>query len=265
MKSSRVMLFWGSIVAGVAGLTATPIQAHFLFFEAPTTVEQNKEMSSKLFYGEYHENQYESRQTRLGERKRARIRLVTPSGQVNELDKTMKERHYSAQMAVDEPGMYDLLAVDDDSPVVDYSDYGIGVVKPNYYSRTRFMRYAEKGVSRRARDPEPRMTLDIVPVTEHLDYRDGAYGPEVGDEVLYQVFFKDEPLTKNAETVRVYAPNGWMWEGKPDEEGIGRFKPLWPGLYVVEVIFREEAPGSFNDNDYEAIRHRAALSVHVGE
>ena len=91
----------------------------------------------------------------------------------------------------------------------------------------------------------PEMKLDIQPV--------------VGLKNGFIVMFNGMPLTQNK--VTLYAPNDWEKEYKTDDKG-GVVMPLpWRGQYVVEVIFKVPSAGEFGGQKYEAIRHRATLTV----
>lgn len=150
-------------------------------------------------------------------------------------------------------------------PVQDLTKYGIGVVKPFYYARRSFLSFADGAVSSRQvqnNAPSPDMTLDVIPLARHLDVRKGTYGAAADDEVVFQVFFEEQPLAKPTQ-VLVYSPTGWIWEGRLDSRGIGRFTPPWPGLYVVDVTYLKKSPGKFRNTPYEAERHRTTLAVPV--
>lgn len=236
-------------------------QAHFLWFETPQRVAPGENVMIKIYYGEYHENQREIRGGRLDERKGTTLQMLSPSGEdLQSLPLEGKTRYFQSTLPVDETGLYDLVATDTTNPVVDWRKFDIGIVRPLFYARSWLLSFQEGGVSERVRMPKAVLDLDILPVTRHLNVGSGTFGPEVGEEVIFRVLFKEKPLIERSK-ISIYATNGWLWEGRIDSAGIGRFTPLWPGRYVVEVIYLEKNPGEFEGKAYEAIRHRATLSL----
>lgn len=242
---------------------APPSQAHFVWIEAPTVGKTGEEIPVNVFFGEYHEGVREKRGGRLDNRKGLELQAISPSGkQSGPLTWNEEENRFSGKLKLTEPGIYDLVGTDAKSLVVDYTKYGIGVVRPMFYARTRILSFQDGLVSKNVRKPEPRMGLDILPVTRHLDHMNGKFGPAPKEEMVYQIYFNGKPLTQKAD-ILIYAPNGWMWEGKADSEGTGRFSPLWPGTYVIDVVFKEQVPGNFMGKPYELVRHRSTLTLAV--
>jgi hypothetical protein len=86
--------------------------------------------------------------------------------------------------------------------------------------------------------------LDIVPT---------------GSAEQFKVWFKGQPLAKTA--VTIYAPNGWWQEHKTGADGSVALARPWRGQYVIEVIFLEPTAGEFDGKKYNAVRHRATLTV----
>lgn len=240
-------------------------QAHYLWFEVDSVVKPNDNIPIKLYFGEYQENQLEARGGRLDERKGTTLHVGGPSGtdlQALPLQENM--RHFLGTLSVQEAGIYNLVATDATSPVVDYTKFDIGIVRPIFYARTWLLSFQPGGVSERALMPQPVLDLDILPVTRHLDVQAGVFGPKVDEETVFRVIFKGKPLTDRA-VINIYAPNGWLWEAKIDADGLGRFTPLWPGIYVIDVVYLEKTPGEFKEKAYEAIRHRSTLTLKAHE
>ena len=89
------------------------------------------------------------------------------------------------------------------------------------------------------------LKLDIQPVAESTD--------------SFVVLFDGKPLPKVKAVI--YAPNDWEKQYKND--GAGQVKMLvpWKGQYVIEVIYKEPVPSEFEGNKFDAVRHRAILTV----
>ena len=234
------------IVTVMFTLVANTAQAHYLWLD-PAVYKNNDDNFVHLYFGEFHENQIESKKTRLLERKTSELKFFPPHEEkavIANLD--AKEQFYQAKVEIDQSGLVQIIAQDLKSPVKDWTKHGIGIIHPTYYARTQWLLYKPMQVSQRVTSPKPVMDLDILPVTHHINHRTGEFGPKVDEEVVFQVYLKQKPLNKKADSVTVFAPNGWAWETKLDKEtGIGRFNPIMAGTYVIEVIYMENKPGVF--------------------
>lgn len=125
--------------------------------------------------------------------------------------------------------------------VKDWCAYGLGIVKPMFYARFE-PKWPTAGQSAAS------LALDIVPLT------DGRV----------RVLLRGAPIPKVK--LLVHAPNGWskeLEEFSADGTTTAPILTPWPGLYVLEVIHLETAPGEFGGKPYEAIRHRATLAIRI--
>jgi hypothetical protein len=209
----------------VAALTAASLsaQAHYLWIESSA----DKVM---LRFGEFAENQRERSPGRLDEIVAPQAQSFSGSGPAPVALKREADGFAFTQTGKNA----ELIAEEKRMGVRDWSGSGIGIVKPMFYARATGTNAAVK----------PAMQLDIVPT---------------GSADQFKVWFKDQPLAKSA--VTVYAPNGWWQEHKTDANGNVALARPWRGQYVIEVIFLEKAAGTFEGKTYNAVRHRATLTV----
>ncbi|NRA61877.1 MAG: DUF4198 domain-containing protein [Psychrobium sp.] len=237
--------------------------AHSLWFDVPAVVKTGQPVPVKIYFGEYHENLREISGGRLDERSNTKLHVLGPAATTTaNLRLKQKQNHFLATLSTKKSGVYDLMATDNQSPVVDYTKYGIGVIRPIFYARARLLAFKKDEVSERTAAVKPQLDFDIVPLTRALDIRAGTLGSTPKQEIPFQVFFKGKPFTGKAE-ISIYAPNGWLWQPRIDAQGIGRFTPLWPGVYVIDIVYLEREPGTFSGKAYEAIRHRATLTLPI--
>ncbi len=221
MKSTLTTLF-------ASALLALPATAHYLWIEAGTPDQ------ARVNYGEFNEGVLEKAGARLDERDGIEGWFTNPDSTKTPLKFEKQPDHFSAKLPT-ESGW--ILAQDLKGVVMDWTQYGIGVVKPMFYARA-----AAAGTVQQAASPA--LTLDIVPVA--------------GKPLTYQVFFQGKPLP-NAKGF-TYAPNQWMQEFATDADGKFTIVTPWTGRYVLELIHLEKAPGEFQDVAYEALRHRVTFS-----
>lgn len=253
------LLFVGLSFALFSGLS----QAHYLWLD-PVVVEGEKnEKSARLYFGEFHENLIETNKTRLDQRKTSTLEIYLPNAEEGKsIPLVMKDRFYKGKLKTAESGLVNLVAQDLSSPVKDWTKHGLGFVLPKYYARTQWLLFKGEKISKRVLSPSPVTELDIIPITRHINHYTAEFGPKTGEEFVFQVYFKNNPLIEKVKSATVFAPNGWGWEPRLDKKsGIGRFKPIMPGTYVIEVIYVENKAGEFNGDKYETIRHRATFSL----
>lgn len=132
-----------------------------------------------------------------------------------------------------------LVAREANYPVKDWSAQGMGIVKPTYYARH------SAWPLKQAIGPASELPLDIQPVLDSTD--------------AFLVLLNGKPLANTK--VVIYAPNNWQQEHKTDDVGRVRMALPWRGQYVLEAIYKESQAGEFEGKPYDAIRHRATLTV----
>lgn len=208
-------------------LSALPCRAHYLWIE-PQGAE-----AIGVYFGEYQEGLKEQSGGRLDER-------AGLEGSIQGQGRSSEALHFEKEQdhfltTIDRKAEW-ILVQDTASPVKDWSDHDLGILKPMFYARA--------AVADRLRPAAPVLTLDVLPVAGR------------GDEM--QVFFREAPLSKV--TVSVCAPNQWLQELRTDGSGKVRIQTPWPGRYVVDVVYNEPAPGEFKGAPYRSIRHRATLT-----
>ena len=215
-------------VGGVAFLgLAASASAHYLWIERDAK-------SARLYFGEVAEVR-ETSPGRMDEMPAPNARALSKVGAPAELLVKKGPRYFSLEGA-----LTDQLVVTETGYVVkDWSKSGIGIVKPMFYARHSAWPVKTAALA------APDMKLDVMPV---LGVKNG-----------FVVMFDGKPLAKNK--VMLYAPNDWEKEYKTDDKGAVVMPLPWRGQYVVEVIFKEPSAGEFGGQKYEAIRHRATLTM----
>lgn len=251
----RVALF---LLTSIFGFTS-PASAHFLWIE--TECGRAPECRGKIAFGEYPLVR-EKNPGRLAERSDVRAQLVSPaSGAAPSFLSTTvatNEIEVTFRRPPKEDGLASLAAVDDTGPVADLSAHQIGIVRPVFYTRA-FLNPSRN--SQPLSDETLRklhlLPLDIVPLDS-----EGALRTEfsAGERAGFRIYMNGRPLAARAK-IFIAAPNGWLWEGSAEKDGTVSFVPEWRGMYVIDVVVREGAPGVFKGEKFEAIRHRATLAV----
>lgn len=223
MKSLRTLFI-------LAALTIIPAaHAHFIWLESSAS-------EARVFFGEYENALREKSPGRLDTITGLALRAIAADGTATPLAPAKTATCFLAPLTA---APATLVAENLDMEVKDWRAHGYGIVKPMFYARAL--------VTGAPAPTRPTLTLDILPDAT----KPGAF----------RVFLRGQPLGKAK--LLVHAPNTWSREEEPDADGRFAVITPWPGLYVLEVIELETAPGEFAGKRYEAIRHRATLSFSV--
>lgn len=226
----------------LAGVFYGEARAHYLWIEVPQEQASQENKAVQLYYGEYEEGVREVAGGRLDEVTPFRI-WVQESDSRRPIEMAKQADHFEGQTAAPAETLF-LQAQELGRPVQDWARYGIGVVKPLYYTSAVL--------------PAPGDEDAAVPAIPGQKTRLAVYPLSLGETSRLQVFYEGKPLA-NAK-VKVHAPNQWSKEWGADENGIAEVTLPWPGRYVFEVIYKEEVPGEYQGVPYEAVRHRATFS-----
>jgi len=180
-----------------------------------------------LRFGEYQENLRESAATRLAE-------IPAPTAQQERAgswaDAALERRADGFAFGSTSSGA---TAVEAGVAVRDLTKNGLGIVKPMFYAR-----YAELTAPQQVTLP-----LDLVPVA------DGRVRLTLNGKPL-----ANAPLS-------LYSPRRAVTSSITDAAGEVAVATDEPGVYVLDAIHVEAKPGSFAGVAYEAVRHRATLTL----
>jgi uncharacterized GH25 family protein len=223
--------------------------AHYIWIEASPTVKLGQEQTVKIFYGEYENKLLEEAGKRMEEVAGLEAWIIDPSGKKEVLKLDKQQNHYSARLTPSLKGRYQVMVINSVRPVVDWTVYDLGVLKPTYYSSFVFQVGEKDQLSTSVRND-----LELLAVHEAINF-------SANKEVKLNAFFKGDEIKKAK--LMVYAPNGWMKELERNGNGEYSFIPFEKGQYVIETIYKERTPGVYQDKKYEAIRHRATLSIYI--
>lgn len=223
--------------------------AHCIWLEnscVPEGKSADQQCISRLYFGEYNEEKREPLSGRLAERKSTEIFALSKENAPQELHLAGGDGdHFAAQFS---PDTAHIVAIDDEAEVSDLTKYKIGVVRPIYYARAAAPNAKTKAA--------PYMNLDLI----LSGLESGTV--KTGAPITFQTFFNLKPLADGAK-IEIFGPAGSVLEGQRGSDGQISFVPKSAGLYVIEAIVTEKVPGEFKGKKYEAVRHRASLTLNV--
>lgn len=254
MKKLRNTLITFSVLTSIYILCS----AHFIWTETTGIATVGKDHSVNLFFGEINFDKKEIAGGRLDEMDGLRSWYLNPGNQEKELKLTKQNDRFTTAFTPEEAGIYQVLTTNAAAKVMDLRSSNLGVVKPMYYSRQIVFCPGKDNTDKlKTSTLKPYFNLDLIP-----DYSNSSLNKfSVNQAVNFYSYFKKMPVKGGK--IFAHAPNGWSKEIDANDKGLCTFIPIWEGQYVIDWVYTENKPGTFQDKSYEAIRHRAVLTINV--
>jgi uncharacterized GH25 family protein len=217
-------------------------KAHIYWLEAAGSGKVGEAAKVQIYFGEYEHNMREKGKMLAG-MKDFKAFALDPNGQRIEIALTQTETCWEGTFTPTLAGSYQLYAVNDTRGVVDWTKYGMGIVKPTEYLRAIYQTGKEVKSS-----VKPLSYLDMTATL-------------IGETANVQVFKANAPYAKAK--VKVTNAQGWEKALTADEQGKVLFKPDIKGLYLIETDFMDKTAGKYLEKDYAAIRNKSAMTLIV--
>lgn len=241
-------------------LTAVYIvcSAHFIWTETAGIATAGKEHLVNLFFGEINFNQFEISGGRLDEMDGLKSICINPKSEEKELLLTKQKDRFTTKFTPQEAGIYQVLTTNTIAKVMDLRKSGLGIVKPMYYARQIvFCPDKTNADILKTSTIKSYFDLDLIP-----DFSNSKLNTfSVNQPVNFYSYFKKTPVKGGK--IFAYAPNGWSKEIDANEKGLCSFTPLWEGQYVIDWVYTEISTGTYQEKQFEFIRHRAVLTINV--
>lgn len=259
MKNLMKLCKTAAIFAALV-IVYTICSAHFIWTETSEKAIVGKEHLVNLFFGEVNFNQIEVTGGRLDEMDGLKSIYINPKNEERELQLTKQKDRFTTKFTPDQSGIYQILTINSVAKVMDLTKSNLGIVKPMYYSRQNVLAVDNSNTDKmKTANLKPHFDLDLIP-----DYNNSKLNTfSVNQPIKFYSFFKKMPVKGGK--IFAHAPNGWSKEIDANEKGLCSFIPQWEGKYVIDWIYTENRPGTYQDKSYEAIRHRAVLTIVVGK
>ena len=222
--------------------------AHYIWLETSPSGALNTSHDVKIRFGEYTYGVIEKvNSDAFKSVSDFSVWVVSPSGKKTSLKTTPKDDHYLASFVPAEQGTYTIALDNKKMNVLDYSQYDMGILKPQYHCKAKVV--IGKSTS------ETKNTN-----AEGIEINDLSIVPfGVNAEVKLQILFRGKPLPKNEVTLSI--DDRWTKKLWTEEDGTVSFKLPWNTLYTVEATYNEKTPGNYNGKDYEYIWHCATYCI----
>lgn len=207
---------------------ATSLQAHTVWIETEPNGKLNKPQEIKIFFGEPDSPTFTAKW--FSDIKDIRVKLVSPSGKEQMLEKQQKESYYSAFFTPTEKGIYTISV---NHLVKDV----FKEMKITYQSVT----FVNVGVKE-----SKELVLGDLPLQLGFD----TFIPKTEKTKIFK-FLKEEKIAEK-ERVSITSENGWSMSYRTNNKGEIKFTPLWKGKYLVEFSWSKKEEGNHHGTPYQA-------------
>lgn len=221
--------------------------AHNLWIETGGEAQIGEAHEVRIYYGEYTYDYYEKVSGNFKDVADFTLWLVKPGGEKVEITAGPDgETFYSASFTPNIKGTYRLLLVSNKTAVVDWTEYDLGVLKPDFYATAS----VQVGEATELSTDVEEAPLLITPNKTQFT---------TGGGIELTVTFRGELLTEQELVLSV--ADQWTKTVQTNEGGEVEFALPWAGQYVIETVHTEEKPGSYESDDYEAVRHTSTFTL----
>ncbi len=231
------------IISALLLLMSFSTFAHNLWIETSSNGSKGKLHTANVYLGGYGENERDSTSKWFGNTKSLILWLTAPDGTKKQLTTKEAVNSMEAQFTPDQEGIYTL------SLVVELTEV---------YRKTKYKYHATSQVKVGAGISGQKNLVAAVDLSSSL-----LSAPTgVGKDAVLKVQYKGTALEKT--WCSVGSPAGWVKGFETNKNGEFSFQPVWPGVYVIEVFYEEETPGTVGEQVYEKVSHISTYSLTIG-
>jgi uncharacterized GH25 family protein len=195
----------------------------------------------QLVFGAY-ENQERLKGKALNFLKEFTIYVIDPLGNRMDIPMTQTETCWEGNFIPKIEGTYQVLGINEERGVVDWTIHGFDVLRPKEYLRTNYT------VGKASEANKAIQFLDVIPM-------------KIGDDIRLTAYLNNSITVKTK--LIITNPEGWEKVKYTNASGEVTFKPTTKGIYMVEMENIDKTAGKFKDKDYKMIRNKFALMVKV--
>lgn len=247
----RTKIYKSAVSLLLLSLFSFPALSHNLWIETNPHGEVGKAQKAYIYLGEYaygvRENVKEH-QEMLGE---VTLWLVKPNGESVELQTAMDGNRFVAEFTPKERGHYRLALNVTNAPVVDWTEYNLGILKTNFFG-SALVSVGSPPDGNLPLEPVAEANQLVVEPVEEASF-------ERQSPIRFKVIYKGEPLAE--QEVKIGYKDQWFKTLYTNEDGIITVSLPWEDQYVIETVHTEETAGTFQKQDYEAIRQTATFYI----
>ncbi len=240
MKTSNVLLKIKLLIS----VLCLPMlsMAHGYWLETKGSGKVGEPVKILLVYGEY-SSEIRERGDKLDKMADILVSVIDVAGNKSPIKMTQTDTHWEGTFTPTQEGNYQIIGINDTREVQDWNKHKLGITRPVQFVRTNYL--------------AGNATLTPAKNYQFLDIVTGKQG-----EFIALTAYKDNlPLDKTKITIT--NPQSWVKVKTTNERGRVTFLPAGKGLYLVEVEWIDQTPGSFKGKPYETIRYKSETTLVV--
>jgi uncharacterized GH25 family protein len=195
----------------------------------------------ELIFGAY-ENQERLKGKALNFLAEFTVFVIDPAGNRQDIKLTQTETCWEGSFIPKTEGTYQVMGINEERGVVDWTVHGFDVLRPKEYLRTNYV------VGKASEIGQNMQFLDVI-------------STKTGEEVKLTAYLNGVKIAKTK--LLITNPEGWEKIKYTNANGEATFKPTVKGMYMIEVENLDKTPGSFKGKDYKMIRNKGAVMVEV--
>ena len=232
-------------------LFSQPLYAHNLWIETNPTGQVGESQEVSIYLGEYAygvRDNIEENQEMIGQ---ILVWLIHPNGETSELESSIDGNRFLTEFTPEESGSYQIALTVNEAPVVDWRDYDLGILKTNFFSTATIQVGTTENSKLVSAPVSGKNQLVVTPVD--------AISFDRETPIEFEVTFNGKPLAE--QEVVIGYQDKWFKSLYTDEAGKINLSLPWDDSFVIETVYTEETPGTFQGDEYEAIRHTATFRI----
>ena len=217
-----------NILSLVLFLSCISLHAHTVWIEANPNGKLNKTQEVKIFFGEPDSPTFTEKW--FSDIKDLSVKLISPSGKEQILEKQQKESYYAAFFTPTEKGIYTISV----NHLVKDVFKGMKIT----YQSVAFVSVDSK--------ENKEFVFGDLPLQLSFD----ASVPKTEKTKVFK-FLKEGRMAEK-ERVSITSENGWSMSYRTSNKGEIKFVPLWKGKYLVEFSWSKKEEGEHNGASYQS-------------
>ncbi|HEX2627770.1 MAG TPA: DUF4198 domain-containing protein [Chitinophagaceae bacterium] len=223
-------------------LSPLNVLAHGYWIELEGNHQVKQTCTIKLIFGEYHLAEKLSG-NKLDRMKDIRVTVVLPNGKQQTIAMKQLPECWQGTFIPETDGIYAVLGINDEREVQDWTQHGLGIVRPIQYLKAVYE------VGKTAKNNSVIGHLFDIDITKN----------NTGN---YELYLSKDKKPVDTCYIAIVNPAGEEEEAKTDVNGKATFTTKADGLYLISIEWIDKTPGSFKGKEYKTIRHRIDYSLY---
>ncbi|MDJ1470323.1 hypothetical protein [Xanthocytophaga flava] len=210
----------------------------------------NQPVRIQICFGEIDQYSMRHRETgpELAEIGGFQVAVLDCKGKRTDLTLSPLSDCWEAVFTPDQKGIYQIVGIHTDLPVVDRSQSGGENIRPIDYLCAHYQ-VGETQTGETTCKAMPSQFLDIITWSK--------------DKFVVIKAFKNHQPAANNTRLRIFNPENWEKNLVVNMQGEASFMPTQKGLYIIRQDWIDSTPGNYKGKSYTSVRHRCNYCLWV--